>query len=250
MGTQWSDVLTFEISIMKDSCVTDADDLNFTEDEVDEINAWLTSPDYPILLHIYDATDATYNQGTDTYTNYQYLKYNYFGLFSDIQPMMLEGYIVGLRMVFTTNSPFAWTDEIVRTFSCMPGNTPTQISFNVNHSERNREIFPVVIFNAKKQDELLGDVDFKITNLIDNNIIQLSLRKEDPITIDARHTMIRDTSGLLSFSDLGIGDLEYIYWPKLYHGTNSFEVEVSPDNTESPVEVTFKYREARKVGAY
>ena len=26
----------------------------FTEDEVNEINAWLTSPDYPTLFHMYD----------------------------------------------------------------------------------------------------------------------------------------------------------------------------------------------------
>jgi len=48
-------VLEFTISFMKDPCNKSyQSDMIFTEDEVDAINTWLTSPDYPILFHMYD----------------------------------------------------------------------------------------------------------------------------------------------------------------------------------------------------
>jgi len=45
----------------------------FTEYEVNEIAAWLTSPDYPTLLKMYD-------DDLESFTRYEY-----FGVFSDIQ---------------------------------------------------------------------------------------------------------------------------------------------------------------------
>ena len=53
MGTQWSDVLTFTMSLIKDPCY-EMNNYIFTEEEVDDIAAWLTSPDYPTLFHMYD----------------------------------------------------------------------------------------------------------------------------------------------------------------------------------------------------
>jgi len=55
MGTRWNDVLTFNIQFIKDPCeYTTQSTMVFSEDEVNEINAWLTSPDYPKLFHMYD----------------------------------------------------------------------------------------------------------------------------------------------------------------------------------------------------
>jgi len=55
MGTRWSDVLVFNIQFIKSPCDSgSAANMYFTEDEVNEINAWLTSPDYPTLFHMYD----------------------------------------------------------------------------------------------------------------------------------------------------------------------------------------------------
>ena len=54
MGTKWSNVLQFDISFVKDACLyPNSVDLIFTEDEVNNINAWLTSPDFPLLFHMY-----------------------------------------------------------------------------------------------------------------------------------------------------------------------------------------------------
>ena len=249
MGTQWSDVLVFSIDFIKDPC-NGSDNHVFTEDEIDYINSWLTSSDYPTLLHIYDSMDATYDEETDTFSNYQYMKYNYFGVFSNVEPVMNDGYIIGLKTTFSTNSPFAWTDEITHNFECMPGEDPTIISFDVNHAEKNREIYPVIMLNARKEDDLVGEVEVEIKNLIDGTIMKLIILKENQITIDSRYSRISDISGVLKFDDLGIEDVDYIYWPKIYNGNNQFAITVSDAHTTSPVDITIKYREARKVGAY
>ncbi|MBR1694054.1 MAG: hypothetical protein IJ709_01430, partial [Selenomonas sp.] len=41
MGTSWSEVLVFEMSFVKDPC-DNPDNFVFSEDEVDQINTWLT----------------------------------------------------------------------------------------------------------------------------------------------------------------------------------------------------------------
>jgi len=84
MGTTWGDVLTFEVNLIKTPCHHDPNDLYFSEDEIDFINTWLTSPDYPTLLRIYDVDEDTYLDDVELYSNDIYLKYNYYGLFTDI----------------------------------------------------------------------------------------------------------------------------------------------------------------------
>lgn len=54
-GTIYDDVLSFPILFMKDPCkFSNNDELRFTRQEIREINAWLTSPHYPKLFHMYD----------------------------------------------------------------------------------------------------------------------------------------------------------------------------------------------------
>lgn len=346
MGTQWSDVLEFTISFIKDPCnKSHQSNMIFTEDEVDAINTWLTSPDYPILFHMYDydferdgsgdnmilidnqdtssidveitaegymqtsyriengdlvgigvipsddkegppelisvnqydnylsisfsdsdfiraitslsvaGTEyqeiktndwlATYSSGNTYQNSYMKLvnkslflnqKYNYFGLFSNVEAETFCGDIIGLTATFTTDSPFAWTDMITKTFDVSDGDT---ITFNVKNSEKYREIYPVI----KIQTPLVGGTRSDIT--IHNNVdgYELKLNFEDSVTIDCAHTKISNESGIISFEDLGITDTDYIYWPRLYNGENSFTV--TGDCT-----LTFEYREPRKVGAY
>jgi len=52
-------------------------------------------------------------------------KYNYFGLFSNVEAETYHGDIIGLTATFTTDSPFAWTDTITKTFEVSDGDTIT-----------------------------------------------------------------------------------------------------------------------------
>jgi len=72
--------------------------------------------------------------------------------------------------------------------------------------------------------------------------MELNLLQGSPTTLDSRRSIINDATGLVSFTDLGISDVDYIYWPKLYNGENTITITGGI--------ATIKYREPRKVGDY
>lgn len=353
MGTRWSDVLVFNIQFIKSPCDSgSAANMYFTEDEVNEINAWLTSPDYPTLFHMYDydferdssdsmilvdgvnistvavnasgyypvtytisgesatalvdttpqydeedveipmATPPTeivvhkYNgyysliindidflnsivnitidnveysnihtnswlgtyakEGGKIANSYTILintekvlnnKYDYFGVFSDVQAQVIDGNVVGFNCTFTTDSPFAWTHEIHQEIN-------GSATFTVNSAEKYREIYPLIEITAPADWESPSTrSEVTIGNSVDGLSMTLNLRQDDTTTIDSMRSIIKDHSGLVSFIDLGVSDVDYIYWPRLYHGTNTITI----DGNATAV---FKYREPRKVGDY
>lgn len=268
MGTAWSDVLVFEISMVRDVC-GDNKELVFSEDEVNEINTWLTSPDYPLLFHMYNYPDET--PVID--------QYDYFGVFSNVEAQEIGGEVVGFTMTFTTNSPFAWTAErVVNVDTSDSGD----VTINVESAEEMREIYPLIEIVGVSTDEFDYDPEtgeytgsanareeITITNNNDTygNIVydsntgryvvnetNRSLTVEvphSPVYIDSKNARIYDvvttTSGsinhILDWDDLGLSDVSYIYWPRLFNGENSWTIAGS-------CTVKIKYREPRKVGAY
>ena len=350
MGTRWSDVLVFNIQFIKSPCDNaSVANMYFTEDEVNEINAWLTSPDYPTLFHMYDydferdSSDsmilvdgedisavkieasgyypATYTISGETatasvdrtpqydeegmeipmidpptqltvneYDGYYSLivndknflnalsaitvddqlyenirtnawlsmydaggkvehkytilvntekvlnnKYDYFGVFSDVSAQVIDGNVVGFNCTFATNSPFAWTHVIEQTVD-------GSATFTVNSAEKYREIYPLIEISPTVDGSSATRSKVKIVNGVDGGEMELNLLQGSPTTLDSRRSIIKDATGLVSFTDLGISDVDYIYWPKLYHGENTITITGGT--------ATIKYREPRKVGDY
>lgn len=233
MGTKWNDTLTFNITLFKNLC-DDKDNLVFTEEEIDDINAWLTSPDYPLLFHMYDYDTV------DTSGNPVNKKYDYFGLFTDVSPISVGEEIIGLQYMFITNSPFAWTEQKTATFHC---EEETEFVVVVDHSERNREVYPIIVIDPSNDYEQGEEIEIRIKQMTDNGKTLIMNLDKSPTTIDCRRSMIYNASGRLTFEDLHIDNIDWIYWPKLYDGRNRIIVSGNCD-------VTFKWREARKVGAY
>lgn len=266
MGAQWSNVLVFDISLIKSPCYHANEDLIFTEDEVDYINKWLTSPEYPTLLHIYEADYDFYLDDPITYSNLLYLKYDYHGIFTNVTPMYVSGQIVGLTATFTTNSPFAWTQEITRTFECRG---TTEINIDVNSSEKYGDIYPLIEVkginidaqsSSRENITITNERDLAVETYYDQSNGYETTSTPRSLTLEVPHTSIyidcdkariydiisiqaQGYNRILDWDDLGLTDVSYIYWPRLFNGENTWTVTGDCD-------LTITYREPRKVGAY
>ena len=84
-----------------------------------------------------------------------------------------------------------------------------------------------------------------LKNKTDNDrTMKINALKSDDFYIDCRNLKIYDiTNSIVSFEDLGIEDIDDIYWPRLAYGENIFEF-----TGDATFEIS--YREPRKVGAF
>ena len=325
MGTKWSNPLSFTVSFIKDVCTESSQqNLVFTEEEVNQVNAWLTSPDYPTLFHMYDydferdslnnmilidcpephATytiladgyypityeleknhcrvfwpekeegsdlivppkprvewfegyytiqyymsdypskitniicdgveyhpvktgewlsmyHAVYEHPTYMYSNGDFMsypvgsyyadgdnlfensymillnkvktlnmKYDYFGLFTNVEPQTVGGNVIGFTATFTANSPFAWTQQITQYRDVTD---EVDLAFNVSSAERYREIYPVVkihVPETAEDDADDGRAMVMLESVNDDQVMKLRLMKGATTTIDCEKCMI------------------------------------------------------------
>ena len=230
MGTSYQDVLVFTVSMVKDPCFSD--EYVFTEADVDEIVSWLTAPKYPTLFHMYDEEPDVYK------------KYDYYGLFSDIQTMTNNEDVIGFTATFTTNSPYAWDKEKTAEYNSDSTDMNTMI-ITVNSSEHNSPIWPVITIYPSIDAETTtkGRVPITIRNEEDGKEMVVNVLKGSPTIIDCKRCMISGPSGLLHFNDLGLTDVGSMYWFRLYNGNNAVSISAQAN-------ITFTYQEPKKVGAY
>ena len=210
MGTAYQEPLVFTISMVKDQC-SSADEYVFTEDEVDAIVSWLTEPQYPTLFHMYDEEPDVYK------------KYDYFGLFSDIQTITNNEEVIGFTMTFTTNSPYAWGPEKTFTYTYSPDNEvfeessipvpvepipwdddipiksvkaasatpdeyiPRVFTINVDTSERNSPVWPIITIEPNIDASSPGGNVVRSSSSVSNiriPIIILNLRDGNPYEVE------------------------------------------------------------------
>lgn len=216
-GAYPTDTLSFEVDIMKNLCVNEQKDLLITREEFSELAAWLTSSTLPSILYFDDNSDE---------------QLYYFAVVEDIQPYEV-GDLYGVRITFRCNSPYAYTGEIKKILSA---NSST--SFDTYSDLWNDYIYPSIVVKPSST----GSVT--LTNVSDGNkSITLSVRNSNNITIDCQKLIISDKAGIITFEDLGISDVDDIYWPRLLgHGKNTFTIK---GNCTAEI----SYREPRKVGA-
>jgi hypothetical protein len=143
---------------------------------------------------------------------------------------------------------------------------PTSSTITVDSAEQEREIYPLIEIWCKSGDEYTPRETVTISNLRDTDTTIVDHQAQEvprsltlevphmPVYVDCERGRIYDVvttaSGyvneILDFDDLGLSDLSHIYWPRLFNGENTWQV----DSSTSDFTVTVKYREPRKVGAY
>lgn len=230
-GTTYDDVLSFTIVLIKDPCTyTDMNDLKFSRQDIREISAWLTSPQFPKLFHMYNYANQT-DENSIPLNGWE--EYDYFGVFTNVQAT--DDNIYSLSCDFECNTPFALSP--LQTVTIQDEGVVT------NESDDHYDyVYPYLIITPTSADQ----VTIKNNSDLDLNgsahYMQFTAPDTNPIYIDCRKNTIENDSGVLEFSDLEIDTLDYIYWFRLLYGDNNITV--------NNAEVTFLFRYPVKVGAY
>ena len=113
-----------------------------------------------------------------------------------------------------------------------------------NSDEYEDYVYPTIIIEPTATE--IGSYSITITNETDGgkSITLKNMKRNDTVTMDCEKMTIKNRSGsLISFDDIDIDALDYIYWFRLLHGDN--KILVSGDAT-----ITFVFRYPVKVGAY
>lgn len=195
----------------------------FSSSEVCNINAWLTSAQYPKLLKISDS--EYFNEDIEFYAL--------------VTEVTAEHFSRPYELIYTVvcDSPFGYTPTITHQISAI-STVPVTVNITNYSDELEGYVYPTFKIHPKSHSDLT------IKNITDDGEMTISMLKDDDFYIDCEHLMIRDITGsLISFDDLGISGNDELYWPRLCAGINKLEIQGNAD-------IEISYREVRKVGAF
>lgn len=305
-GDKWSDVLQFEIHIIKSPCLySDQTEMRFSKEEIRQITRWLTSPHYPQWIKFEYKVDDN-----NPVVNYK-------GWFSNIETWVVGGHVYGLRLFVSCTTPFGYTDDIVH--SHLDITTYKNVIVSNDSDELESYCYPQITIEPKSNTgvyicnlsdcEILKSGTLSVTNgafnslldtiesyaksegyeliyagvsddntvvaLCDDTAVQFYLKdkynnetkcsafylndsknywivtggfmfleaqRDLNIYIDCQRLLITDRIGrMVTYDELGIADVDNMYWLRLINGSNTLLLY-------GQANFTITHRESRKVG--
>lgn len=208
--TKYSDVLQFNICLMKNIETHTNQDYMISRLELSEIATDLTSASINKKLVI-----------DDEYFNYYSDEIVYYiGIFTDIEPLVVDGVIKGITCTFTNNSPFAYRDKQIRIIKDTTVLERVTTNLYCDNNDLYGYTYPKITITAKET----GEVTLMNTS---DTLTPLNIRCVNAVmlTLDCQKLTIKDSIGISNLSDLGLGDESYIYFPRLKHGNNTIVVK-------------------------
>lgn len=101
-SVSYDDTLLLHFFIMKKDGCHKQEDFRMSGDELHYVRLWLESPKKP--------TELVVPENEDEITTY------YYGVFTSVQPYIIDGDCYGLRLEFTCDSPYGYSEEHVLTY--------------------------------------------------------------------------------------------------------------------------------------
>lgn len=183
-----------------------------TPEEYGEINRWLNRRN----------TNKVFKINENNYENIRY-----FGSFN-IQAIKICNEIYGIDCTFTSNAPYAFSDEIVYYFSGK--------SFNIyDDSDEIGEIYPYIEITCNASGNLT------ISNSLDDEILEiLNCSENEMIVIDNKHKIIRSNNESHNITD----DFNYNYLKII----NTYENRQNDYISSLDVNMIIKFSSRKKVG--
>ena len=236
-GTLYGDNYSFKMGVMRNPCrnknvvpelkngiIIPNDSDYLTSNNIRIINAWLTSPQYPRLLKFIG--DDYFSEGIE--------------FFATITEVSTEHASLPYELTYTVTCDSQWGyTPLILCKTTSSSTLPREYSIQNNSDCWEDYVYPTIKVSPKSH----GIITIK--NKTDNGrTMKINALKSDDFYIDCRNLKIYDiTKSIVSFEDLGIEDIDDIYWPRLAYGENIFEF-----TGDATFEIS--YREPRKVGAF
>ena len=221
-GTKYNEDLAFNLHIMKDICNTKQTDMRFTSSDIRAINAWLTSPQYPQSFKIFN--------------DYYEEDIEYFAIINEIT-VDDDGYVYELIFSVECNAPFGWSPEYKHEITSTSASLKT-LNIHNTSDEYESYVYPKIEIMPTAHGTIT------ITSVTDERTLSFSALKNNKIIIDSEKRKFLDSTGvLLTFEDIGIEDVDQIYFPKLHYGKNELQFK-------GDAEIVLTYKEPRKVGVF
>lgn len=238
-SVHYSDTKVLEFLVIKDPCKFSGDEFILSGNEINDIRSWLESAKTPQELIVYfDDADETEH---------------YFGLFTSVQPYVFASYCYGLRLTFTCNAPYGFSDTFNRYIRIINNNLITE-EFHNYSAEKSGYLKPIITINSSST--FGSNESLLIINSSDNsNRMEIDLpRGKSSIIIDCSKKIIVDGNGnLIPLSDIGLSipevdtynfitaDSYCFYWLRLVPGLNILKLQRTTGNTVSSVNISGRY---------
>ena len=209
---------------IKNGIIIPNDSDYLTSNNIRIINAWLTSPQYPRLLKFIG--DDYFSEEIE--------------FFATITEVSTEHASLPYELTYTVTCDSQWGyTPLILCKTTSSSTLPREYSIQNNSDCWEDYVYPIIKVSPKSH----GIITIK--NKTDNDrTMKINALKSDDFYIDCRNLKIYDiTNSIVSFEDLGIENIDDIYWPRLAYGENIFEF-----TGDATFEIS--YREPRKVGAF
>ena len=271
-GITYEDALKLNFLIMKEDGCSKQEDFVMTGSEINDVRAWLESPKLPTeLTMISRSSDPeeesgesgvgeggssynTYSTGddVDAPTSAEVAKTFYYGVFTSVQPYIIDGDCYGLKLEFTCDSPYGYSEESVE--KLIGSITEEAVTVNNNSAEMEECIRPTIVIYSSN--EFGSSESLSITNTTDGDK-EMSITLPpglSMITIDCDKKIVTDEDGnLVPLCSLGITtpvsseynlistDTVLLYWLSLVDGENVLSLVGSSGNSISKIEIKSRF---------
>lgn len=239
-STHYAESLILEFFIIRDVEKYDYHELALSGDDIHELRSWLESAKTPKELIVPEQYD-------DKNTHY-------FGIFTSVQPFIVGCTCYGLKLIFTCNSPYGFSDIITSSFAINGSSNAVANRIYNGSAEKTEYMMPTIIINSSS---IFGSSEsVAITNETDGGkIMNISLpRGLTKLIIDCSKKIITDGSGnLIPLSNIGVGlpntdyysfisaDHYMFYWLRLLPDFNNISISASSGNTITTIDISGRY---------
>ena len=184
---------------IKNGIIIPNDSDYLTSNNIRIINAWLTSPQYPRLLKFIG--DDYFSEEIE--------------FFATITEVSTEHASLPYELTYTVTCDSQWGyTPLILCKTTSSSTLPREYSIQNNSDCWEDYVYPTIKVSPKSH----GIITIK--NKTDNGrTMKINALKSDDFYIDCRNLKIYDiTKSIVSFEDLGIEDIDDIYWPRLAYG--------------------------------